>query len=257
MNMLQEKNSHYLGIQKSFEKALHTYDDEAIIQLQISKFLIDYFAHLKPSPKKVLDLGCGTGLVTDHLCKTLSISSLHLNDFAQGSLTKACHRLKEVQPEGMFFNFDEEWLCRGLYDLIFSNMALQWSLDLPVVLKKCHSHLKQNAILAFSLPITGSFFELSPHQIIPFHTFDRICQILSNIGFYILKSDQILLNQEFRTHLHALKSIKRCGASYVHQNCKLKMIERTKLFLPSMLTYKIGIFIVIKSSKDESFYNRN
>ena len=165
MNMLQEKNSHYSGIQKSFEKALHTYDDEAVVQLQVSKLLINYLVQLKSSPKKALDLGCGTGLVTTHLCKAFSISSLHLNDFSQALLTKACDRLKTFHPQGLLFNFDQQWSGKGLYDLIFSNMALQWSFDIPKVFEKCHSNLKQNAMLAFSLPLKGSFFELNPHRL--------------------------------------------------------------------------------------------
>lgn len=256
MNILEQEHNYYLGIQNSFERAIHTYDHEAIVQLQASNLLIDYLVQIRSSPKKVLDLGCGTGLITAHLAKAFHISSLHINDFSQSLLTRACQRLQPFHPEGLLFNFDQQWDCKGLYDLIFSNMAFQWSLDIHKVFEKCYGYLEQNAILAFSLPLKGSFFELNPDKILPLHTFDDICQSLSNVGFHILKADQSFLYQEFKTHFQALKSIKGCGANYIPQNSRSKMIERSKLNIPSTLTYKIGIFIVMKSLKNENFYNR-
>jgi hypothetical protein len=63
--------------------------------------------------------------VTTHLCKAF-ISSLHLSDFSRYSLK--LRSLKTFHPQGLLFNFDQQWSGKGLYDLIFSNMALQWVL---------------------------------------------------------------------------------------------------------------------------------
>lgn len=247
MNALHKRHNPYVGIQRAFEKALHTYDDEAIIQQQVSTLLLAHLVHFKISSQRVLDLGCGTGLMTMQLCKALHISSLDINDLSQVLLDKAHHRLQSFQPKPLLFNFDQTWNCKNSYDLIFSNMAFQWSFNILKLFKKCYNQLNKNGILAFSLPIKGSYFKLKFHQCISFHRFGYICQSLSNAGFKILKSEHLMLSQEFKTHLQALKSIKRCGANYVHHNTNFQLFDRSRFFLPSTLRYKIGIFIVTKS----------
>ncbi|MBI2707730.1 MAG: methyltransferase [Proteobacteria bacterium] len=237
---------HYLGIQRSFEKALYSYDYEAAIQLQASHYLINSLAQVNPSPQKVLDLGCGSGLITRQLCKKLQISFLHINDLSPIFLEKACYHLQEFHPKSILFNFDKPWGYQDLYDLIFSNMAFQWSFNIQGLFKKCYNHLKQSGLLAFSLPLKGSFFELEPHQRISFYSFDYISQSLAKEGFTTLKAYQLLLGRDFKTHLQALKSIKKCGANYVPHTRSYRMMERSKLSLPSTLTYAIGIFIVSK-----------
>ena len=103
MNIFQQKHDIYRGIQKAFEKALHTYDDETIVQRQACNLLLDCLVHVKSSPQQILDLGCGTGLMTTQLCKIFRISSLHINDFSQVLLDKAwafhhAHRSNKVHP---------------------------------------------------------------------------------------------------------------------------------------------------------------
>jgi malonyl-CoA O-methyltransferase len=248
MNIQQPYQKHYLGIQKYFEKALFSYDDEAVVQQQTGAFLIDSLAEYKPSYQKVLELGCGTGLTTMSLCKKLSIYSLHINDFSPLLLKTALERLSPIQAKPWPFNFDQPWGCNDSYDLIFSSMAFQWSFDINELLTKSYNYLSQNGILAFSLPLNESCFELNPQQCLPLHTFDYIYKALTKVGFRSLHTDTFLLCQEFKTHREALRSIKRCGANYVPRNKGATMLDRSKLFLPSTLNYKIGIFIARKRS---------
>ncbi|MBX9620768.1 MAG: methyltransferase domain-containing protein [Alphaproteobacteria bacterium] len=248
MNSQQHHQCHYVGIQKSFEKACVSYDNEAVVQFQTGALLINYLTVCKSYHQKVLDLGCGTGLTTLHLCKRLFISSLHINDFSPLLLKKTRDHLRLIQAKPLLFNFDHSWDCNDSYDLIFSNMAFQWSFAIEELLKNCFNHLNQNGILAFSLPLKGSFVEFSPHQCITFHDFDYLCEILDKIGFSIIKADLFLRRQTFNTHLQALKSIKKCGANYTPHPRSYKLIDRSKLTLPSTLTYKIGIFIARKTS---------
>jgi malonyl-CoA O-methyltransferase len=248
MNTFGHYHSHSVGIQKSFEKALFSYDDAAVVQRQAGSFLIDTLAQIKACHRQVLDLGCGTGLMTQHLCKRFSISSLSINDFSPLLLNAARDRLQALRPKTVLFNFDQQWNCNDLYDLVFSNMAFQWSINIFELIKKSFDHLNQNGILAFSLPLDGTCVELSLRQRIPFYTFDDVYQNLKKGGFHLLHTDQLLRYQKFKTHQDALKSIKQCGANYVPTNKTNKMIERSKLSLPSTLTYKIGIFIAHKGS---------
>lgn len=243
MNIPENNYYPYSRIQKSFEKALHTYDDEAIIQLQAGHFLIHTLSEITPYYQEVIDLGCGSGLVTADLCNKLYIDSLYLNDLSPLLLEKACHRLQSFQPEALLFNFDKPWNCNRFYDLIFSNMAFQWSFNIHYLFNECYSHLKSSGVLAFSLPLKGTFFKLHPNQMIQFHSFGDIKNILNEKGFRIIKSHEYMLEQKYKTQLNALRSIKKCGAHYIPYPTSSKILKRSKLFLPSTLVYSIGIFI--------------
>ncbi|MBY0502140.1 MAG: methyltransferase [Alphaproteobacteria bacterium] len=243
MNFIENNSFHYDGIQKSFEKALYTYDHEAIIQLQASQYLIHSVVSISSYHQKVMDLGCGSGLVTSNLCNALCFDSLHLNDLSPLLLEKAYHRLGFFKPNALLFNFDKPWDCYETYDLIFSNMAFQWSFDIQALFDECFSHLTRAGLLAFSLPLKGTFFKLDPSQMIQFHSFDDIKNTLKAKGFKVIRAQKYLLEKEHKTQLNALRSIKRSGAHYVPYAISSKRLQRSKLLLPSTLTYTIGTFI--------------
>jgi malonyl-CoA O-methyltransferase len=236
----------YLQIQKHFEKAIDSYDQAAEVQLEVALFLLQVLLKLKVPHQRVLDLGSGGGLITEHLCRFFPIPVLHLADFSKPLLDKASRRLQKFQPEALLFNFDQEWPYKGLYDLIFSNMALQWSADIYTLFKRSRSCLQENGILGFSLPLKGTFLELCKHRVIPFHSFEDISKYLCLAGFKVLYSCSLSLCQQFKSYYHALQSIKKCGANSLIQKRSYKMIERSTLFLPTTLTYEVGIFVVRK-----------
>ena len=52
-----------------FERAADTYDASAVLQKEIAKRLAERLDYIKYSPKTVLDVGSGTGFVTQDLLK--------------------------------------------------------------------------------------------------------------------------------------------------------------------------------------------
>ena len=49
---------------KDFNRAANVYDKNAVMQHQIAEDLIDRLRFIKIKPKKILDLGSGTGFTT-------------------------------------------------------------------------------------------------------------------------------------------------------------------------------------------------
>ena len=59
--------SKILRVQQSFSTACHTYDEHADIQRQAAKQLME---QLPENPSSILDVGCGTGILTQLLIST-------------------------------------------------------------------------------------------------------------------------------------------------------------------------------------------
>jgi trans-aconitate 2-methyltransferase len=72
---------------------------------------------------KVVDLGCGTGELTQRLADALPESEVLGLDSSPQMLAKA----DSVKRAGLTFELGDQATLSGLWDLIFSNAALQWS----------------------------------------------------------------------------------------------------------------------------------
>ena len=100
--------------------------------------------------KRIIDIGCGTGLSTYPLRKEWPDSEIVGVDMSNEMLEKAKQRLETVT-----------WLKRdcsvplddlGTFDLVFSNAFLQWLKNQELFLKNTRNLLSDNGILAIQLP---------------------------------------------------------------------------------------------------------
>ena len=74
-------------IQNNFNKASTSYDFVATIQKQAALFLVEKVLESKiKRPKTILDLGTGTGYITEFLLKSFPNSAYLLNDIADKML---------------------------------------------------------------------------------------------------------------------------------------------------------------------------
>ena len=62
--MLDKKNT-----RQHFERAAKTYDAAAVLQREVAKRLSERLDYIKHQPARALDIGCGTGFITDDLLK--------------------------------------------------------------------------------------------------------------------------------------------------------------------------------------------
>ena len=60
------KNSHIRSeqVKRSFSSASDSYDEHAVLQREIGDRLIGHLNFTKLEPKRILDIGCGTGYFT-------------------------------------------------------------------------------------------------------------------------------------------------------------------------------------------------
>lgn len=232
------------NIKRAFNRAAATYDQHCILQQKTGDALL---AHLKPhitAPKVIIDIGCGTGINTEQLSNLYPQSTLYALDFSDKLLQKAAARLSSKNVQFIEENMDT-WQCNyPRFDIIYSNLVLHWSIDLPTTLNKLISLLNPNGVLAFSIPLVGTLKELSQKLLVrSFYSSEAISLLFSNT---ILFHTSETIHHYYADNLSALKSIKGVGANFV-KPCNQQGL-RGKAFLNEFelrqLTYVIGYFVV-------------
>ncbi|MDP5030831.1 methyltransferase domain-containing protein [Paraglaciecola sp.] len=152
-------NHNKARIAKQFSRAAVTYDKLAKVQLDIA---LDAKAMLPEHSHCLLDIGCGTGRITQALRQ--QSQQLLAMDLAFGMLRHASFQTMEPSEAPiLWLQGDAEQLplqtCS--VDTIFSSMALQWCAHPEQVLSEIHRVLVPTGHAVIALMTAGSFSELS------------------------------------------------------------------------------------------------
>ena len=143
---------------KVFNRAANSYEKFSGIQDQISQNLLEKLECRNINPTNILDLGCGTGKNGLHFLKKFKKISLVNFDLSENMLEQA--RKKLTTSSINFVNNSTNFHVCGdmenlpfrdnLFDLVWSSSAIQWSDNLPIVLKHINRILKPSGFFIFS-----------------------------------------------------------------------------------------------------------
>lgn len=99
---------------------------------------------------RVVDLGCGTGLLTAALHRDLEAKETLGIDSSDAMLQRA----RTIQVDGLRFAQGDinEWQPEGVFDVVFSNAALQWVGDHPALFARLTTMLAPGGELAVQVP---------------------------------------------------------------------------------------------------------
>jgi len=140
----------------AFNRAATSYDAVAVLQLEIGNRLLERLDIIKMIPATVLDVGCGTGAVTQRLAQRYRHSTIFALDYADQMLTvtksKKTWRQKYLQRNLQLVCGDAEKLPLNNHsiDFIFSNLTLQWCNNLEQTFAEFRRVLKPGGLLMFS-----------------------------------------------------------------------------------------------------------
>lgn len=99
-------------------------------------------------PRRIVDLGCGSGLSTIELRRAFPKAEIVGVDLSPDMLKAAAKRLPNVNfREGDVVSFDS----RG-FDLVFSNALFQWAPDHLGVIARLAAALPEGGVFAFQVP---------------------------------------------------------------------------------------------------------
>ena len=123
---------------------------------------------------KVVDLGCGTGELTNRLFETLPKSNVLGVDNSPQMLAKAVLH----QHPGLVFELGDQSNLQGSWDLIFSNAALQWSENHSRLMSRLYNSLTAGGQIVVQVPSNHS--HISHRLIIETAQEEPFCSILNN-----------------------------------------------------------------------------
>ena len=136
---------------RAFNKAAASYDAVAELQNEIGDRLIERLDYVRLQPARILDLGAGTGFFSSALLKRYRKADVVALDLAE-------NMLRQVQSRGGWFRkprcvcADGESLpfADDSFDFIFSNLMLQWCVDLEATLAELRRVLAPGGLLMFT-----------------------------------------------------------------------------------------------------------
>jgi len=145
-----------MSVVSSFNHAAHSYDTTADIQAIVAEALLARIGYL--SPRSILDIGCGTGLLTALALKRWPDAAITAVDAAPAMLDVARAKLPSVR----FLQGDAAHLpLTEKFDLVLSSMVLHWLK--PDVLAHWKEFVAAQGGLHVAFPVDGSLREWADH----------------------------------------------------------------------------------------------
>lgn len=146
-------------IARGFGRAAPTYDQACRLQRQMGMRMVDVVARAQRSARRILDLGCGSGWGSRVLATRYPDSLVVGVDLAEAMIRQARagggHNLVFVRADAEALPF-----APGSFDLVFSNLMIQWCAEPERVLAGCRRLLRPGGWLAVSTLLQGTLEEL-------------------------------------------------------------------------------------------------
>lgn len=216
------------AVAAAFGRAAGHYQQHDALQRQCAAALR---AQLPSQPfERVLDAGCGPGSVSRLWTEAGSeVTALDLSPqmLAEALRQNAARHYVQADIESMP-------LADGQYDLVWSNLAVQWCESLGVALQELTRTARPGGVVAFSTLLADSLPELNqawqsvdgqPHA----NRFLSLQHILSALKPYRFEHQTQTFSLTFDDALSAMRSLKGIGATHLHAGRAAQTLTRNHL----------------------------
>ncbi len=159
-------NDEHRQTRRRFHAAAANYDRHAAVATEVAGRLIERLDGLRFDPRRILDLGCGTGRQARALHERFPNSHILAADPARGMLERARRQRGRWRRRFELIEADAESLpvADGSIDLVFANMVLEWCRDPDRVLQELRRALCPGGLLLMATIGPDTHREL--HQIL-------------------------------------------------------------------------------------------
>jgi len=211
------------ALSRSFSAAAPDYDAWAQAQDAIAGALVMRLPG-EFDPSRIVDLGCGTGLLTGRLLERFPSANLLGVDLAPGMI-EACRRRFAGIARARFLASDVEKMASRPeeFDLVALSCAAQWFVEPEETLGRWREALTPGGLLAGAFLLDGSFgeFERAHHEAVGC-AFDgltlpdeaKVLRLCTAAGLSALRTEAAAVVGEYASAREALKSFRKIGAVF-------------------------------------------
>ena len=250
-------------IRSAFDGAADSYDSEARLQRLLARRLGALVSKLplRENPR-MLELGCGTGLLTRELLRRNPSASLLATDLAPG-MVGACRKrvgglAETAQGCVQFAVMDGEALSiDGRFDLIAAGMVAQWFSRPVDGLRAAARALEPEGYLVFSLLGAGTFREWAD-LVRQAGGEPRVRQFPTRADFVVPDWGKAWCRVSAETHVvnyrspaEFLRSLRRIGAGTGRENIPpldrhraRQVLERGRAQVPFQQSYEVIVGLI-------------
>lgn len=205
-------------IRSRFSRSLSSYNDSALAQHKIAEKMCDMIAgqyREMETAGKVLEIGCGTGILT----------RLFMGRFNPSELT-----LVDICPDvsALFRDIDCRFIAGDAehcelppaQDMVISCSAIQWFEDQRAFISRCYGLLNKKGILAVSTfgqdnllqirSVTGTGLEYTDT--------DRLRKTVTEAGFRVINLEEDHIDLHFKSPEEILRHLKQTGVTGISRS---------------------------------------
>ncbi|OGV59514.1 MAG: hypothetical protein A2X45_21380 [Lentisphaerae bacterium GWF2_50_93] len=152
-------------ISDNFSRGTAAYDRMASCQKHVAEKLSAMIFKQVQAPGagvKILELGCGTGFLTEKLMEKFPACEFTITDLSGKMLSRCVEKTSAIavrKKEFILCDFDKS-IPDGGFDMVVSSMAFQWSSGLERLVSSIYSRLNPDGRIFFSMLIEPTFATL-------------------------------------------------------------------------------------------------
>jgi len=202
-------------IAERFQRSADHYESSAIVQKAMAEDLVSHLVRTSGCNfGKILEMGCGIGILTGIIRKMLKFSMLFTND-----IVPAFRYNKHNNHENVKFilhDMEEAGFFPAGLSLVISNAAFQWLNDLESFVNNISLNINPGGILAFTTFGENNFIEFSSlgwHGL-NYHTEEEVIKI-SGDYFNPLYTETREEKLFFKNGMSVLRHVKSTGANAI------------------------------------------
>lgn len=137
-------------VERRFRRSMGSYEEQAVAQRRIAEWLADLTReHVEEVPARVLEIGCGTGLLTGMIGRRYPRAELWVNDLVEELCVGTAERYGI--PADHCLPGDAEGIrFPEALDLVVSASTFQWFTDLAGMTRRLGACLRDGGLLVFS-----------------------------------------------------------------------------------------------------------
>jgi malonyl-CoA O-methyltransferase len=204
-------------IKKRFGRSCNTYNNHAVVQDHVAHRLSGLLSITgNHSFKHLLEIGCGTGILTKHLLANYEIHNYILNDLVDSSIQDVKNTIGNLR----FNNYDfipgdaEKILFPAGINAILSSSCFQWFNNLELFIMRICNQLKSKGVFAFSTYGQDNFKEIRSlvNVGLNYSTINKHVELLKG-DFEIIHTEEWRQQLNFNNPNDVLRHIKYTGVN--------------------------------------------